>query len=156
MTYKLSSGRRYLNGELVDPPQLGGRTESDFFPVFDHDDFTDAGLFEIEMDADEWDAANEWLHSIDSSAAPLYFMIEQTYGRVEWLPRDLQDTRMKEFPAIWVNAYRQALKAAPTRFLDALCFVIAKAIRAERERRKAAPEQAYERRSTLTFFRPGQ
>lgn len=36
MPYKLSSGRRYLNGELVDPPQFGQWSEADFFPEFDH------------------------------------------------------------------------------------------------------------------------
>ena len=38
MPYKLSSGRRYLNGELVDPPQLGAWSKLDFFPELDHVD----------------------------------------------------------------------------------------------------------------------
>ena len=46
MMYKLSSGRRYLNGELVDPPQLGPLVEEDLFPGFDYDELTDAGLFD--------------------------------------------------------------------------------------------------------------
>ena len=46
MTYKLSSGRWYLNGELVDPPQLGPWVAEDLFPGFDYDGLTDAGLFD--------------------------------------------------------------------------------------------------------------
>lgn len=61
MTYKLSSGRRYLNGELVDPPQLGLWSEADLFPELDYDDYDSAGLFGLAMDGDEWDKIEAWL-----------------------------------------------------------------------------------------------
>lgn len=155
MTYKLSSGRRYLNGELVDSPQLGPWKTADLFPEFNGDEFCDAGLYEIEMDADDWAEVEDWLLAIEASDAPLQFMIEQCFGRTEPLPEDIRETRLKDFPAPWISAYWHAIKSIPEGYADSLCLVVAKAVRAERERRIAAPVREPETRSTLTFFRPG-
>ena len=52
MTCKLSSGRRYMNGELVDPPQLGQCIESDLFPEIS-DERETAGLFDLDVEDED-------------------------------------------------------------------------------------------------------
>ncbi len=54
MPYQLSSGRRYLNGELVDPPQLGPWVKADLFPWLDIEDLIDAGLYDTAASDDQW------------------------------------------------------------------------------------------------------
>ena len=53
MANKLFSGRRHLNAELVDPPQLGLWVEEDLFPGFDNDELTDAGCSTQDTSATE-------------------------------------------------------------------------------------------------------
>ena len=72
MTYRLSSGRRYPNGELVDPPELGRWEVADLFPNLDYDNFVEAGLFDVAISEDEYDEVEEWLLSLEASDAPLF------------------------------------------------------------------------------------
>ena len=155
MTYKLSSGRRYLNGELVDPPQFGPWAEEDLFPGFDYDELTDAGLFDIEADKEDWEEINAWLLSLEMSEAPLLFLIERCCDAGERLPNEMIETRLKDCSQDWISACLTAMNAAPEAFAEELLSAVALAVRVERNRRATAPEPEIETRSTLTFFHPG-
>lgn len=157
MTYKLSSGRRYMNGELVDPPQLGPWSEADLFPELDYDDYGSAGLFGIAMDEGEWEEIEAWLTILDASDAPLYFLIERCCEGGDLLPDELIETRLKDCSQDWIRACRSAIASAPEGYACALLRALSMAVRIERNRRALAPkpEPETERRSTLTFFRPG-
>ena len=155
MTYKLSSGRRYLNGELVDPPELGPWTEADLFPLLDYDDFINAGLFDIAMDEDEWDEVEAWLVTLNASDVPLLFLIERCCDRGELLPDEMIETRLKDCSQGWISACQSAIATAPEGFVDELLSAVSLAVRVDRNRRAIAPEPETERRSTLTFFRHG-
>lgn len=157
MAYKLSSGRRYMNGELVDPPQLGPWVEEDLFPWLDVDDLFDAGLYEISADDEEWSQIEEWLDSLQQSDAPLLWLIERCCDYGELLPKQIIETRLKDCSQDWVGACMSALKAAPEEFVGEVIASVAMAVRVERNRRANAPKQEpeHEPRSTLTFFRPG-
>ena len=157
MTYKLSSGRRYLNGELVDPPQLGPWVEEDLFPGFDYDELTDAGLFDIEADKEDWEEINAWLLSLEMSEAPLLFLIERCCDAGERLPDEMIETRLKDCSQDWISACLSAMNAVPKEFAEELLCAVSLAVRVGRNRRMTAPRQEPEpeRRSTLTFFHPG-
>lgn len=149
MTYKLSSGRRYLNNELVDPPQLGPWTEADLFPEWDSEDLFTLGLYDIDADEDEWDEINDWLLTLDDSPFPVTFLIERCCDDGELLPEDIRETRLKDFPRHWVSACQTALNDAPEPFAEDLFFVIFWSVRIERARRLATATPAREKRSTL-------
>ncbi|MCA2997674.1 MAG: hypothetical protein ING75_03635 [Rhodocyclaceae bacterium] len=160
MTYRLSSGRRYLNGELVDPPQLGPWTPTDLDPIDGWDDLWDdlvtAGLLDLECeDDDEWGLIERWLDSLCCSSIPLMFLIERCCGEDELLSQDMIDTRLKDFPAHWRSACLAAIGEAPEWLGDEILVVVAWAVRIERARRLAEPRIEEPLRSTLTFFRPG-
>ena len=105
MTYKLSSGRRYLNGELVAPPQLGPWRESDLFPELLWDDLVAAGLRELEFEGDDdWEQMDEWLLSLETGEISLAFLIERCCDNGWLLEQDLIATRLKEFPLHWQQA----------------------------------------------------
>lgn len=155
MAYKLSSGRRYLNGELVEPPQLGPWVEADLFPWLDEDDFISAGLFEIAADEDEWEEIEAWLLALQQSEAPLLFLIERCFDCGEELPDEIIETRLKDCPQDWISACRLAIAAAPSEFAGELLSAVTLAVLVERNGRKTVPESKPVRRSTLTFFHPG-
>ena len=157
MTYELSSGRRYLNGELVDPPQLGPWVDEDLFPWIDVEDLIDAGLYDIAADDDEWAGIEEWLLSLEQSDAPLLWLIERCCDNGELLPEEMIETRLKDCSQDWISACLSAINAAPKEFAEELLCAMSLAVRVERNRRMTAPTQAPEpeNRSTLTFFHPG-
>ena len=157
MVYKLSSGRRYLNGELVEPPQLGTWVVDDLFPWLDAKDFIDAGLYDIEADADEWAEIEDWLLEIQQSDAPLLWLIERCLDNGELLPIQMIETRLKDCSQDWISACMSAINAAPTAFASEVLGVVSFAVRVERNGRATKPQREAEpeRRSTLTFFRPG-
>jgi hypothetical protein len=143
MTYRLSSGRRYLNGELIDPPQLGPWVEEDLFPCLEYDDLETAGLSELAIDEDDWDAVEDWLQSLDEANAPIYFLIERCCDDGGLLPEDMLATRLKDFPRPWIATCRNAIDAAPAIVAGELLYIIAWAVRIERARRyaEAKPEE---------------
>ena len=157
MAYKLSSGRRYLNGELVDPPQLGPWAEENLFPWLDAEDLIDAGLYDIEADADEWAEIEEWLLSLEQSDAPLLWLIERCCDNGELLPDEMIETRLKDCSQDWISACMSAINAAPEEFAGEVLGAVSMAVRVERIQRgtKPQPEVEPERRSTLTLFHPG-
>jgi hypothetical protein len=160
MTYKLSSGRRYLNGELVEPPQLGPWTETDLDPTDGWDDpwedLITAGLLELDyFDDDEWEQIEGWLYSLFRAEIPLLFLIERCCDDGELLPRDMIDTRLQHFPDDWRSACLSAIDDAPEWLGEEIIMVVAWAVRIERARRIAEPPVEEVQRSTLTFFRPG-
>ena len=157
LVYKISSGRRYLNGELVDPPQLGPWVEDDLFPWLDAKDFIDAGLYDIEADADEWAEIEDWLLEIQQSDAPLLWLIERCFDNGELLPIQMIETRLKNCSQDWISACMSAINAAPTACASEVLGVVSFAVRVERNGRATKPQREAEpeRRSTLTFFRPG-
>lgn len=156
MTYKLSSGRRYLNGELVDPPQLGPWVEEDLIPWLDFEDFLDAGLFDIAASDDEWNEIEEWLLSVQQSEAPLLWLIERCYDNRVLLPDQMIETRLKDCSQDWISACRSAINAAPAKFASDVLGALSLAVRVERNKRATKPrlDAGTERRSTLTFFHP--
>ena len=98
MTYKLSSGRRYMNGELVDPPQLGPWVEGDLFPEIS-DGWETAGLFNLDVeDEEDYEALEWWLDTLHNPDAPVLFLIERCCQDGALLPLDMRETRLKEFP----------------------------------------------------------
>ena len=135
MTYKLSSGRRYLNGELVDPPHLGSWTENDIFPWLDLDDLVDARLFEIAASDDEWNEIEEWLLSIEDSEIPLLFLIERCCDNGVLLPDEMIETRLQDCSQDWISACLSAIKAAPQEFASELFSALSLAVRVERNGR---------------------
>ena len=157
MTYKLSSGRRYLNGEIVDPPQLGPWVEEDLFPWLDVEDLINAGLYDIAASDDQWSEIETWLLSLEQSEAPLFWLIERCFDNGELLPNQLIETRLKDCSQDWLSACLSAIKAAPEEFASEVLGAVSMAVRVERNRRgtKPQPEVETERRSTLTFFHPG-
>ena len=155
MPYKLSSGRRYLNGELVDPPQLGPWVEEDLFPWLDVEDLIDAGLYDIAASEDEWEEIEAWLLSLEQSEAPLLWLIERCCDSGELLPDQMIETRLKDCSQDWISACGTAIKAAPEEFASELLSALSLAVRVDRNRCATAPEPEIERRSTLTFFHPG-
>ena len=96
MTYKLSTGRRYLNGELVDPPQLGPWVDEDLFPWLDVEDLIDAGLYDIAASDEEWAEIEDWVESLGQSDAPLLWLIERCFDCGEFLPVEMIETRLKD------------------------------------------------------------
>ena len=151
MTYKLSSGRRYLNGELIEPPQLGPWVEEDLFPCVEYDDLATAGLFELGLGEEDWDVVEEWLWFLEESDAPLYFLIERCCDNGGLLPEDMLATRLKDFPLPWISACRNAIDAAPEIVAEELIYVIAWAVRIGRANRYAEPQPVEESRSTLVI-----
>ncbi len=149
MTYKLSSGRRYLNGELVDPPQLGPWHEADLFPELDYDDLVTAGLFEICADEDDWAELETWIGSLMRSRAPLFFLIERCSDDGELLPDEMIETRLKDCPQAWVSACMVAINNAPNAIVGELIGVVSWAVRIERARRLIEAEPEQPKRSTL-------
>ena len=157
MTYKLSSGRRYLNGELVDPPLLGMWAEEDLFPWLDIHDLFDAGLYDIAAGDEDWIEIEAWLLSLEQSEIPLLWLIERCCDSGELLPDQMIETRLKDCSQDWISACRSAIKAAPAEFATELLCAVSLAVRVERNKRMTTPTQESEpeRRSTLTFFHPG-
>lgn len=155
MTYKLSSGRRYLNGELVDPPQLGAWVEDDVFPWLDLDDLVDAGLFQIAASDDEWNEIEEWLLSTEQSEIPILFLIERCCDSGVLLPDEMIETRLQDCSQDWISACLSAINAAPQEFASELFSALSLAVRVERNGRIPRQKIEEEQRSTLTFFRPG-
>lgn len=149
MTYKLSSGRRYLNGELVDPPAIGVWAEEDLFPELDYDDLATAGLFEIWADEDDWEELEAWIESLVQSRAPLSFLIERCCDDGEILPDEIIETRLKDCPQTWVSACMTAINNAPNAIASDLLRVVSWAVRIERARRLAETEPEQPKRSTL-------
>ena len=149
MVYKLSSGRRYLNGELVDPPQLGTWLKADLFAELDYDDLVTAGLFEICADEDDWEELETWLHSLMQSHAPLFFLIERCCDDGEVLPDEMIETRLKDCPQAWVSACLAAINNAPNAIASELLGDVSWAVRIERARRMADAESEQPKRSTL-------
>ena len=128
MTYKLSSGRRYMNGELVDPPQLGPWIEADLFPVIS-DEWETVGLFDLGVeDEDEYQCVGWWLDALNDSHVPVLFLIEQCCHDRELLHLDMRETRPKDFPKRWRDACRFALKEVVELGGLELIFVIAWAV----------------------------
>lgn len=157
MAYKLSSNRRYLNGELVDPPQLGSWVEEDLFPWFDMADLIDAGLYDIDASDNEWAEIEEWLISLEESDAPLLWLIERCCDNGKLLPDQMIETRLKDCSQDWISACMSAINAVPEEFASEVLGAVSMAVRVERIRNgpRRKPEVEPERRSTLTFFRPG-
>lgn len=159
MTYKLSSGRRYLNGELVDPPQLGPWAEADLDSMSDWDDLIAAGLFELDYcDTKEWEQVEEWLLSLEESDIPLAFLLERCCDLGGLLSTELIEARLKDFPAHWKSACLARIEDLPECVGVEIVAVIASAVRMGRARRKTETHQSQKEdrpRSTLTFFRPG-
>ena len=157
MPYKLSSGRRYLNGELVDPPQLGPWVDEDLFPWLDVEDLIDAGLYDIAASADEWAEIEEWVASLGQSEAPLLWLIERCFDCGELLPVEMVETRLKDCSQDWISACMSAINAVPEEFAGEVLGAVSMAVRVDRIRRRSRPqpEGEPERRSTLTFFHPG-
>ena len=149
MVYKLSSGRRYLNGELVVPPQLGTWVEADLFPEIDYDDLVTAGLFEICADEDDWEELETWLDSLMQSHAPLFFLIERCCDDGEVLPYEMIETRLKDCPQTWVSACMAVINNAPNAIASELLGVVSWAVRIERARRLTEAESEQPKRSTL-------
>lgn len=166
MPYQLSSCRRYLNGELVAPPQLGRWTPTDIDPIDGWDDLWDdlftAGLLDLDYeddddeDDDEWKLIKGWLDTLFCSSIPLMFLIERCCGEDKLLSQDMIDTRLKDFPAHRRSACLAAVEEAPEWLGDEIVVVFAWAVRIEHARRLAAPRIEEPRRSTLTFFRPSR
>lgn len=158
MTIKLSSGRRYLNGELVDPPQLGAWVEEDLYAECNWDDLVCAGLFELDYcDDKEWEQVEQWLLSLEESDIPLNFLLERCCDIDGLLSDELIEARLKDFPLHWQKECLSRIESVPECVGVELISVIASAFRMERARRQALPAKRNdeERRSTLTFFRPG-
>lgn len=149
MTYHLSTGRRYLNGELVDPPQLGSWVETDLFPELDYDDLATVGLFEIWADEVDWEELVAWIESLAQSRAPLFFLIERCCDDGEILPDEMIETRLKDCPQTWVSACTIAINSAPNAIASDLLRVVSWAVRIERARRLAEAEPEEKERSTL-------
>ena len=149
MTYKLSSGRRYLNGELVDPPELGVWVEADLFPELDYDDLATAGLFEICVDEDDWEELESWLGSLMQSRAPLFFLLGRCCDDGEVLPDEMIETRLKDCSQAWVGACMAVITNAPHAIASELLGVVSWAVRIERARRLAEAEPEQPKRSTL-------
>lgn len=155
MAYKLSSGRRYLNGELVDPPQLGPWNEADLFPWLDIETLIDAGLYDIEADDHEWADIEAWLLSLEASEVPLFWLIERCFDNGEMLPVEMIETRLKDCSQDWISACLAAIDATPEPFANEVLGAVSLAVRVERNGHRIKQEVETERRSTLTFFRPG-
>jgi hypothetical protein len=159
MPYKLSSGRRYLNGELVDPPQLGPWAEADLDSMLEWDDLVCAGLFELDYaDINEWEQVEEWLLSLEESDIPLAFLLERCCDLGGLLSTEVIEARLKDFPAHWQSACLARIEDVPECVGVEIVAVIASAVRMDRARRKAQEVQFQQEdrpRSTLTFFRPG-
>lgn len=159
MTYKLSSGRRYLNGELVDPPQLGPWAEAEFDSISDWDDLIAAGLFELDYcDPEEWEQVEEWLVSLEESDIPLSFLLERCCDIDGLLSTEVVEARLKDFPAHWQSACLTRIEDVPECVGYEIVAVVASAVRMRRARRNAEtlqPQNEDRPRSTLTFFRPG-
>lgn len=155
MVFNLSSDRRYLNGELVNPPVLGQWSEADLFPEIEYEDFVAAGLFDIAMDDDDRSKVEEWLLTIQSSEAPLLFLIERCCDGGELLPTEMIETRLKDCPWQWTSACMRAIKFAPEAVACDLFRAFSRAVVIERARRPVGVRTEIVRRSTLTFFRPG-
>jgi hypothetical protein len=137
MTYKLSSGRRYMNGELVDPPELGPWVEGDLFPVIS-DEWVTAGLFELNVaDEDEYQVVEWWLAKLHNPDVPVLFLIERCCHEGELLHVDMRETRLQEFPKRWRTACRAAIQEVVEYGGVELISVIAWAVRIERARRHA-------------------
>lgn len=159
MPYKLSSGRRYLNGELVDPPQLGPWTEADLGSMYEWDDLICAGLFELDYsDTKEWEQVEQWLLALEESDIPLSFLLERCCDVDGLLSMEVVEARLKDFPAHWQSACLTRIEDVPECVGYEIVAVVASAVRMGRARRKpeTLPSQKEDRpRSTLTFFRPG-
>ena len=159
MTYKLSSGRRYLNGELVDPPQLGPWAEADLDSTYEWDDIICAGLFELDYcDTEEWEQVEQWLLSLEESDIPLSFLLERCCDVDGLLSTEVIEARLKDFPAHWQSACLTRIEDLPECVGVEIVAVVASAVRMGRARRKAETLQSQKEdrpRSTLTFFRPG-
>jgi hypothetical protein len=160
MPYKLRSGRRYLNGELVDPPQLGPWTPQDLDPLDGWDDpwedLITAGLLDLDyFDDNEWEEIQGWLYSLFRAEVPLLFLIERCCDDVELLPRDMLDTRLQHFPDHWRSACLSAIEEAPQWLGEEIVIVVAWAVRIERARRSAEARAEEPPHPTLTFFQPG-
>jgi hypothetical protein len=156
MPYKLASGRRYLNGELVDQPQLGPWSEADWHPTLDWDDLICAGLFELDYsDTKEWEQVEQWLLSLEESDIPLSFLLERCCDVDGLLSTEVIETRLKDFPAHWQSACLTKIEDVPECAGYEIVAVVASAVRMDRARRSAEPRVEEPPRSTLTFFRPG-
>ena len=137
MTYKLSSGRRYMNGKLVDPPQLGPWVEGDLFPVIS-DEWEPAGLFELDVDdEDEYQCVEWWLDALHNPDIPVLLLKERCCHDGELLHMDMRETRLQEFPRRWRTACCAAIQEVVEYGGTELISVIAWAVRIERARRYA-------------------
>ncbi len=156
MTYNLSSGRRYLNGELIDQPQLGPWSEADWYPTIEWDDLICAGLFELDYsDTKEWEQVEQWLISLEESDTPISFLLERCCDVDGLLSMEIIEARLKDFPVQWQRACLTRIEDVPECVGYEIVAVVASAVRMDRARRRAEPCFEEPPRSSLTFFRPG-